>query len=94
MQICQSLRVYFKISLYNIHFDYKEIQFIKIQLKNHKSILEQFDIFEKRINEDFKFHRIYIINLLSKIYYISFLDLISKIINEIIMIYRYLLIIQ
>ena len=73
------------IIIYNIHFNYKKTQFARIQLKNHKSIFKYFNIFKKEINNDFKLHQIRIIKLLSKIYYISFFNLISKIIIEIIM---------
>ena len=66
------------IVIYDIHLGYEETQSAIIRLKNHKSIFEQFNILEEGINEDLKLHRTRIVDLLSKVYYISSLNLIPK----------------
>ena len=73
------------IVIYDIHLGYKGIQFARIRLKNHKSIIEKLDILEEEINEDLKLRHIHIVKSLSKAYHISSLDLISKTITERIM---------
>ena len=76
------------IIIYNAHLDYEGIQSATIRLKNHKSIFEWSIILEEEINEDLKLHRTRIIDSLSKVYYISSLDLISKTMIDVIMNWR------